>query len=394
MAEPRVTFGVDGIVADRSRVTGTRVGLVTNDAARLAADVNVTSRLALARAGAPIVRLFSPEHGIAAAAPDGEKVGDSVDGVTGLPVTSLYGATQRPTVEMFADLDAVLFDIPDIGSRFYTYIWTLSHVLEVCAEAGRPLYVLDRPNPLSGDLSAAEGPVLDEAFVSTFVGRWDIPIRHSLTVGELARVWNAEKKIGAEVHVVECEGWTRRMHWPATGLPFVPTSPNMPTYESALVYPGTCLFEGTNLSEGRGTPWPFRWFGAPWLDAEAVVAEVGEMAGVKLEAKPFTPESRKCGGEACGGVLVTPTDARAFRPVACTLHLLCEIARRHPDKLQWFPYPTAANPTGGFHFQRLVGRRDVMETIVRDPVEARSRVEEWTSVGTWRERVAPHLIYR
>jgi uncharacterized protein YbbC (DUF1343 family) len=170
----------------------------------------------------------------------------------------------------------------------------------------------------------------------------------------------------------------------------------MPTYESALVYPGTCLFEGTNLSEGRGTPWPFRWFGAPWLDDDAVVAEVSasSLPGVRLEAKRHTPASRKFEGETCGGVLVTPTDERTFRPVACTLHLLCAIARRHPDKLQWFPYPTAANPTGGFHFQRLVGRRDVMETIVRDPVEAHSWVAEWTSAGNWSERVAPHRIYR
>lgn len=397
MLEPRVQFGADKIVADRSRVKGGRVGLVTNDAARMATGgAGMPSRLALLRAGVPIVRLFSPEHGIAAAAPDGEKVGDSIDPVTGLPVTSLYGMTQRPTAEMFADLDAVLFDIPDIGSRFYTYIWTLSHVLEVCAETKTPLYVLDRPNPLSGDLSAVEGPVLDEAFVSTFVGRWAMPIRHSLTAGELARLWNAERRIGADVQVVECDGWIRDMHWPATGLPFVPPSPNMPTYESALAYPGTCLFEGTNLSEGRGTPWPFRWFGAPWLDAEAVVAEANGrgLAGVRLEAKRFTPDSRKCGGEECGGVLLTPTDARAFRPVACTLYVLCAISRRHPDQLQWLPYPTAANPTGGFHFQRLVGRKDVMESIVRDPSGATSRIAEWTSAGNWRERVTPHLIYR
>src|SRR5829696_7016264 len=193
----RMRFGIGEIVhAGPGAVGRGRLGFVTSDVARTSDGVH--SRVALLNAGFDIVQLFGPEHGLSGAEADGAPVADHVDALTGLPVISLYGQTVRPRPEMLRELDAILFDIPDVGARFYTYIWTLSHVLEACADARRPLVVLDRPNPIGGDIDACEGPMLDEAAFSTFVGRWNIPIRHGLTVGELATLWNAERAIGAD----------------------------------------------------------------------------------------------------------------------------------------------------------------------------------------------------
>jgi len=321
-----------------------RVGMVTNDVARTTTDA--PSRKALLDAGMKISRLFGPEHGIGAVAADGAKVGDSTDTLTGLPVTSLYGATHKPPAESLKDMDVLMFDIPDVGARFYTYIWTLSYVLEAAAESGKPLWVLDRPNPIGGDLSAAEGPMLEESFVSSFVGRWCMPIRHCLTVGELARLWNAQKNLGADVRVVQASGWTREMHWPATGLEFVAPSPNMPSYESALLYPGTCLIEGTNLSEGRGTDAPFQLTGAPWVDADCVAGMFNDCGyeGVVAEAVQFVPAGRKFEKVQCGGVKLRITDAKKIRPVSAGLALVGIFARLYPDEMQWHPYPTGGQP--------------------------------------------------
>src|SRR5688572_3114261 len=340
-----ICFGIDRLLRTEEIPRTARMGLVTNDAARLAADVNVTSRAALRDCGFNLVRLFSPEHGIGASAADGAHVADGLDPLTRLSVVSLYGDTHRPAREQLDDLDVVLFDIPDVGARFYTYIWTLSHVLEACADAGKPLVVLDRPNPIGGDLDACEGPMLDEARFSTFVGRWNTPIRHGLTVGELATLWNVERDIGADLRVINVEGWTRDMHWPDTALPFVPTSPAMPDYATALAYPGTCLFEGTNLSEGRGTGAPFRTIGAPWVDAQGVAQRFNalELDGVRSEAISFTPSGRKYAGQPCRGVRIRIDEPRACRPVAAALHLLAILIDLHSDHFSWSPYPTAAN---------------------------------------------------
>lgn len=392
----RLTFGADRLAADPSLLGGARrVGLVTNDAARLAADASVHSRAALIRAGVPIVRLFGPEHGISAAAADGAPVADGTDGFTGLPVVSLYGETMRPARESMTDLDAMLFDVPDVGARFYTYTWTLFHLMSACAEYGVPLVVLDRPNPLGGELDAAEGPVLDPACRS-FVGEDAIPLRHSLTLGELARLWQRERYPSIDLHVIACEGWTRAMRWPATELPWVPTSPAMPSYEGAALYPGTCLFEATNLSVGRGTDAPFQQVGAPWLDVPAVLADLGRRIpkGVEFAETTFTPGAAPYIGEPCRGVRVRITDERALRPVALGLLLLAAIASTHRLRFQWARYPTAANPSGEGHFERLIGQRDIRRVYDKAPesIDA-DMVRGWTSVGDWATRVAPALVY-
>ena len=414
-----VSFGIDRVLAAPDLLRG-KLGLVTNDAARTAADSQLHSRLALQHAGFELVRLFSPEHGIAANAADGTAVADAIDPLTGLPIVSLYGERMRPPRESLTDLDAMLFDVPDIGARFYTYIWTLSHVLEACADAGVPLVVLDRPNPLSGDLAAAEGPILDTEKFSSFVGRAAIPIRHSLTMGELAQLWNAEWKLNAKLRIIRCAGWQRAMHWPDTGLPFVPTSPAITSYEAALLYPGLCLFEGTNLSVGRGTPLAFHGVGAPWLRAREVVGRFNECslgperrspirhesdtithrAGsetgappIAAEAASFIPQLPPYIGERCEAVRLLVHDAKAFRPVAAGLRLMATIIELHREEFRWAQYPTAANPGGEGHFERLVGRAGIRETLEADSADLDARVKEWTEATGWRDRVRCALLY-
>jgi uncharacterized protein YbbC (DUF1343 family) len=391
-----VRFGVDRLIADPSLLGAvTRVGLVTNDAARLAADATRHSRAALIAAGVPVVRLFGPEHGLTAAADDGAAVADGSDPLTGLPVVSLYGERMRPDAASLSDLDAVLFDIPDVGARFYTYTWTLFHMMAACAAHGVRLVVLDRPNPLGGVIDGAEGPVLEDGCRS-FVGEDAIPIRHQLTHGELARLWQRERYETCRLDVVACDGWTRAMRWPDTALPWVPTSPAMPLYASAQLYTGTCLFEAANLSVARGTDAPFQMIGAPWLDVSAVLADLARRVpkGVEFEEVTFTPSIKPYAGEPCHGVRIHVTSPDALRPVALGMLLMAAIASTHRLRFQWAKYPTAANPSGDGHFERLVGRRDIRRVYDRAPesIDA-AQVRAWTSTDNWAVRVEQVLLY-
>ncbi|HEX8521668.1 MAG TPA: DUF1343 domain-containing protein [Tepidisphaeraceae bacterium] len=390
-----VLFGVDAwITRPADALKKLKLGLVTSNVATCAFN-GETARVALRRAGFNIVRLFSPEHGLGATAADGAQVDDHADPATNLPVKSLYGETNRPQLEWLEDLDAVAFDIPDVGARFYTYIWTLSHVMEACAEARKPLYLLDRPNPIGGRLEDAEGPTLDEVNLSSFVGRWNIPVRYSLTTGELAQLWNAERNIGCDLHIVKVTGWKRTDHWPATGLKFVQLSPAMPSYETALIYPGTCLIEGTNLSEGRGTTAPFQLIGAPWIDARRVSETFNaiQLPGIVSDPVEFTPEGRKYAGEICHGIKLRITDPITLRPVAAGLRLLATIIRLHPEQFEWLPYPTAAAGKGLQHFDRLIGRLDIREALEHQRDDLPEKIQQWTQTENWAARVKDHLLY-
>jgi uncharacterized protein YbbC (DUF1343 family) len=383
-----VRFGIDCLVANPALLDGcSRVGMVTNDAARLAADASVHSRVALQAAGVPLVRLFGPEHGLSGTAADGAAVGDDIDVRTGLPVVSLYGERMRPTREQLHDLDVVLFDIPDVGARFYTYTWTLFHLLSACAEYGVPLVVLDRPNPLGGASASVEGPVLELAYRS-FVGEDAIPIVHALTLGELACLWQRERFPAANVRVIACTGWRRGQRWPALSLPWVPTSPSMPAFESVAWYPGTCLFEATNLSVGRGTDAPFCLVGAPWLDAAAVLDAFTRRCDVPASACTFMPSHAPYLHETCQGIrLGAPEHASA--PVATGLLLLAAIMTVHAGEFAWRGYPTAANPTGEGHFERLVGRGGVRAALDADAATVTATlVREWTRAEGWRDRMS------
>jgi uncharacterized protein YbbC (DUF1343 family) len=382
---PTLRFGIDTLLDQPFKPA--RVGLVTNDAAKTCHGV--PTRRALLECGVDLVRLFSPEHGIAASAEDGASVANVTDPVTKLPVISLYGEHTRPPAETLQDLDLILFDIPDIGARFYTYIWTLSHLLEACAESGKPLWVLDRPNPLGGNIDDAEGPILDENFVSTFVGRWSMPVRHCLTVGELATLWNAQRRIDARLQVIPMQGWRRDMHWPQTQLPFVPPSPAIGDYQTALLYAGTCLIEGTNLSEGRGTKAPFRAVGAPWLDASSLAGHLNSIwPSIRATEISFVPTTRKYARQACAGVLIDVVDFRNLKPVRLGLELIRQIIRQHPRQFSWQPYPTAANKDGGGHFDRLAGV-PIRFQLEKDMLD----LDQCTTAGGWGQRVGAHLLY-
>ena len=331
------------------------LALLTNDAALSGRFEH--GRVELLAAGIRISRLFGPEHGISASGADGSPQHDGADPLTGLPVTSLYGERFAPATAQLEGLGAVLVDLPDIGCRFYTYAWTMSHVMEACADAGTPVIVLDRPNPLGGLPADVEGPMLDEERCASFLGRWSVPIRHGLTLGELARHWQRERMPGLQLHVVAADGWRRHEIAAAGRRPWVPTSPAMPSAEAALLYPGLGLLEGVGVSEGRGTALPFRVAGAPWVDGRALAARLRRdgVPGAAVTPYSFAPESGPFAGERCGGVLFTVTDAAAVRPVRLGLSLLSAFAELWPERLVERRYPTAANPSGAGHLDRLLG---------------------------------------
>lgn len=299
-----------------------RVGLITNHTGRT--RDGTPSALALRRAGVDVVVLFGPEHGFDGSAAGGERVGDARDPATDLPIHSLYGERRVPHPDVLAGLDALVFDVQDIGARYYTYVATMSASMRAAAEAGVRFVVADRPNPIGGVL--VQGNVLDPDFAS-FVGPHPIPMRHGMTAGELALLFNAEHDIGADLHVVPAVGWSRDEWSDATGIPWVATSPNMPTLESAAHYPGTCLFEGTNLSVGRGTAAPFQQVGAPWLDAAGLVERLGTrpVPGVRLVATEFTPvrpDDGKYDGTTVRGVRLEVTDRSVYDPTRLAVLLL------------------------------------------------------------------------
>jgi uncharacterized protein YbbC (DUF1343 family) len=392
-----VRIGIDRILDRELTIEGRRFGLLTNDAAVSSDSPDVPARARLVRffsdeGASSIVRVFSPEHGIGAIEADGSAVADVTDTLTDLPVISLYGERFAPPAEALADLDAVLFDVPDAGARFYTYVWTLTHLIDACADAGVRVVVLDRPNPRSGKLSRAEGPILDLACCASFLGRLDIPITHGLTLGELALLWKAERRPEAQVEVVPVARWRRAMNWRETGLPFVPPSPALCTPNAVAMYPGLCLFEGFNVSVGRGSALSFEAIGAPWMDAEAVLNAVPDasLTGVEVDGTRFTPSICPYGDRICHGLRFQVIDHEIVRPVQLGMHLLRAVAGVHGTDLMGAPYPTVANPSGEGHLELLLGRKDVADRI-RSATEG--EILAWTSCDGWQVRVAEHLIY-
>src|SRR5262249_16730957 len=255
---------------------------------------------------------------------------DSLD----IPIHSLYSETRKPTPAMLKGLECLVIDLQDVGTRIYTFVWTMMACLEACAAAGIPVVVLDRPNPVGGEV--CEGPLLDLHYAS-FVGRSAIPMRHGLTMGELARWLNANHGIKSELHVVKMTGWSRRMLWPETGRTWVLTSPNLPRWEGCLVYPGQVLLEGTNLSEGRGTTTPFEVFGAPFINPQKLLAELKPLQLPALGLRPirFTPTFDKWQGKSCGGLYLHVTDTQMFQPLRTTLALLTAVRRLWPKDFAW-----------------------------------------------------------
>ncbi|MGH9317661.1 MAG: molybdopterin-guanine dinucleotide biosynthesis protein B [Thermoanaerobaculia bacterium] len=379
------------MLTDPAPIAGKRIGLVTNPSGVTSAGVPTWKALFELR-DAKLARLFGPEHGVDGGAVYMEAVGGGAHPPTGLPVVSLYGnslETLKPRREDLKDLDALVFDVADVGARYYTYVWTMLLAMEACGQNGVRFVICDRPNPIGG---AVEGAPQDPGFLS-FVGLHPVSVRHGMTVGELARLLAAERKINVELAICPARGWTRDTSFEAAGLPWVSPSPNIPSTQTALVYPGMCLLEGTNLSEGRGTARPFELFGAPWLSAVPFAEALNglRLPGVRFLSTRFRPMFDKHARTFCAGALLHVTDPAAYRSFETGLRVIETARRLAPSRFRWRdePYEFDARPaidllTGSARFREAVDAgEDLSPEIGRHDREARAFLE----------RCEPYLLY-
>ncbi|WP_174819922.1 exo-beta-N-acetylmuramidase NamZ family protein [Paenibacillus koleovorans] len=371
-------------------LSGARIGLLT---APTGIDRNFKSTIDVCAGleSATLTALYACEHGIRGERQAGVLFEDELDERLGITVYSLYGTNKKPTAAMLEPVDAVLFDIQDLGVRFYTYLSTMINMMEACAENGKRFIVLDRPNPLGGN--TVEGGLLVPGFES-MVGRWPgVPYRTGLTIGEFARYVNDRAETRCELDVVPIDGWYRDMEYPDTGLPWLMPSPNIPTMDTVRVYSGNCLFEGTNLSEGRGTTKPFEQIGAPWLDNYEVARRMNErgLPGVYFYPVTFTPMFSKHQGALCNGVFTYVTDKDAYRPLESGLTLLHTVARLHPEQFEWIP----PFKEGRKNFMDYLTGDDLIRTTIEQegslgPIVEKFRVE----AEAWKREREPYLLYR
>ena len=318
---------------DARLLRGRTVGVVCHPASIDAEFRHVTDRLE--SAGVKIGAIFGPQHGYQADLQENMiESPHAADGRRQIPVYSLYSETREPTAQMLDGLDALVIDLQDVGTRIYTYIYTMANCLTAARRHDLPVVVCDRPNPIGG--ATIEGPMLEPGFES-FVGQYAIPMRHGLTIGELARLFNEHFGIGAKLEVVTMRGWTRNEYFDATGLIWVMPSPNIPTLDTAIVYPGTVLLEGTNISEGRGTTRPFELAGAPWADADRLTSELNalDLPGVRFRPATFEPTFHKHANTTCGGCQIHVIDRQAFRPVETGVAIIEAFRRAGPEAFRW-----------------------------------------------------------
>lgn len=386
----RITLGSERLLAS-SMLDGARVGVVCNPASVDRGFGHITDRLA-ARPGTTLAAIFGPQHGFRSDVQENMIETDHArDARRNVAVYSLYSETREPTAEMLSGLDVLVVDLQDVGTRIYTYIYTMAYCLTAAQRHGVKVIVCDRPNPIGGE--AVEGPMLERGFES-FVGLYPIPMRHGLTMGELARLFNEHFGIGADLEVVPMAGWTRDMYHDTAGAPWVMPSPNMPTLDSAIVYPGTVLFEGTNVSEGRGTTRPFELVGAPWVDAERFAGRLNarELPGVFFRPVVFEPTFHKHAKTGCGGCQIHVLDRRSFRSVLTGV-LLTEVFREaNPNRFAWreppYEYETEKLP-----FDILAGSSTTREQIERG-VPAEEIAQGWEpDVTAFSKLRARFLLY-
>ena len=382
--QQRVRLGIEVLLSDSIHlVRGKRVGLITNHTG-VVPDGRSSIDLLHRANGVRLTALFAPEHGIRGQAAAGERIENSVDSATGVPIHSLYGETRVPTAEMLKDVDVVLYDIQDVGARTYTYQWTMALSAEAVTAQGRDFIVLDRPNPIRGD--RVEGGILDVQFRS-FVGQFPVAIRYGLTAGELMRYLVGTGQVKANVKVVPMSGWKRDMWWEQTGLPWRNPSPNIRSVDAATLYTGTVFFEGTNLSEGRGTPSPFQLIGAAWLnDAGEIAKELNakRIPGVSFDSTEVKVEpNQKWGGHRIPMIAVAVTDRNAVQSFRVGLEMLRAVYRRHKGEFQW--------RTGSI--DRLSGSTRARDAVELDRIDA--LMQEWERESRdFQTRSAPYLIYR
>ena len=380
-----VRTGLDDVGEQKDLFKGKRVGIIANHTSYNRQGrhiVDVFREIADVR----VVALFSPEHGLRGTEEAGVKVDGQTDPVSGLPVYSLYGKINKPTPAMLANVDVLVFDMQDVGARFYTYLYTMSLAMEAAAEVGKRFIVLDRPNPING--VQIEGPILAPAF-ATFVGLYPIPVRYGMTVGELAKMINGEgwlaNGVKADLVVVPMTGWARRMWYDGTGLSFIKPSPNMPDLETATIYPGLCLLEGTNVSEGRGTTMPFRQFGAPWMAADKLCARLNELRlpGISFTTTTFTPTGSKHKDQLCQGIKLAVTDRGKLEPFRTGVEIVNAIHALHKDRFEW----RAA------HFDHLCGTDTIRNAIVAGSSLEELKKRRQTECEAFRQTRTKYLLY-
>ena len=352
-----VLSGLDVLLAEElDGLKGQRVGIVCNHAAITRDYEHITD--ALQEAGVNITALFGPEHGVRGDAAEGAHVGDAIDPRLGVAAYSLYGTVSAPTDEMLEDIDVMLIDIQDVGARFYTFAYTMARTMAACGKNDVKVWVLDRPNPISG--LGFEGPLLDPEYASG-VGMFATPVRYGFTSGELATMFRSKFGMDCDLRVVKMRNWSREMWYDETGLPWVLPSPSMPTLDTAAVYTGTCFFEGTNVSEGRGTSRPFEIFGAPWIDARVLRSEMMsyDLPGVAYREAYFSPFEWKFRKEPCSGLQVYVTDRATFKPMLTGIAAVATIHRLWPDEFQFRP----PSSSGKCFFDLLGGSPRLREMI-------------------------------
>ena len=388
-SQTRVVPGLEVLLRDSAHlVRGKRVGFLTNQTAVTSTGASGIDLLH-ASPDVKLVALFGPEHGLRGGVEGGERIASGVDAKTGVTVHSLYGTTQRPTPEMLRNIDVLLFDMQDIGARPYTFVWTMAMAMEAAAAQKIPFVVLDRPNPIT---SKAEGPMMDyemRKVGQAITGYYPVPLRHGMTVGEVARYINSEFKIGAQLTVVPASGWKPNQWFDETGLPWINPSPNIRSLTAATNYPGLVLSEATNLTIGRGTAEPFSYLGATWLDAGRLLQTVAkyDMPGVTLDTTSFVPQGEgwvPFRGERVRAVRIRVTDRNKFEPVWMTLVLLSEIKRQHPNDFK------IANEG----FTQMLGSRWAREAFDRgdDPRTIRSKWQ--TEMRAWDAMYQRYRLYR
>lgn len=371
--EESFSAGVEVLLDEElDQLEGKNVGLITNPTG-VDQELNSIVDTLHNHPDVNLVSLYGPEHGVRGSEQAGDYVEFYIDERTGLPVYSLYGETRKPTPEMLEGVDVLLFDIQDVGTRFYTYIYTMAYAMEAAAENDIEFMVLDRPNPIGG--VSVEGPVLDPDY-SSFVGLYPIPLRHGMTVGELALLFNDEFDIGADLSVVEMNGWERSDYYDDTPLEWVLPSPNMPTLDTAAVYPGAALIEGTNVSEGRGTTKPFELIGAPFIDGVDLAEQLNNagLPGVQFRSAYFTPQFSKHAGELSGGIQIHVKDKTAYQPVKTGLTIVKTIHDMYPEDFAF----RAENSQGVSFFDNLIGNG-----WVREAIENGTSVDE--IIANWQE---------
>lgn len=359
---PKVELGVDRLMENPDILKGKRVGLITNPTGINAERTSIVDLFDQSD-DFELTALYGPEHGVRGDAQAGSTVSSYIDEVTGLPVYSLYGATKKPTPEMLENVDVLVFDIQDVGTRYYTYIYTMAYAMEAASENGIPFVVLDRPNPQGG--LRVDGPVLDPDY-SSFIGLYPIPLKHGMTVGELAQLFNSEYHIQADLEVVKMKGWKRSMMYEDTGLPFVMPSPNMPTTDTVNVYPATGLFEGTNLSEGRGTTKPFQLIGAPYIQAHEYANELNDLdlPGVAFRAASFTPTFSKHAGKLTHGVEVYVTDPTRFESTKTGIAMIQTAHDLYPDDFEFLANDFITKLTGNAYVKDMILEGAPLEEIL------------------------------